>query len=54
MQEERQAAGSSDQNIELGPETDERSDLMLDFLDNRPDVPGLDFVDEKEMKPPAA
>jgi hypothetical protein len=54
MQEERQAAGISDPKMDTGPETDERSDLMLDFLDNRPDIPGLDFIEENKTRPPAA
>jgi hypothetical protein len=54
LQEKRHAAGFSDQNMDPGLESDERSDLMLDFLDNRPDLPGLEFIDEKQMRPPAA
>jgi hypothetical protein len=54
LQVERQAADFSDQDIDPGPEADERSDFMLYFLDNRPDISGLEFIDEKQMRPPAA
>jgi hypothetical protein len=48
------AADSSNQ-AELELELDDpRSDLMLDFLDNRPDVPGLEFLDDNTRMPPAA